>query len=115
MQIQVFKLTLDNHYSEFKEFCIDHWEDHTRTSSRMMNICNLDVNKFFHSAIFCLENNICYWDLYCIQEEIDGTVQWKKNNLLRPDLVHYSGEGYKLQANLFINAFQKSWFGLYKD
>ena len=58
MQIQVFKLTLDNHYSEFKEFCIDHWEDHTRTSSRMMNICNLDVNKFFHSAIFCLENNI---------------------------------------------------------
>ena len=64
---------------------------------------------------FCLENNICYWDLYCIQEEIDGAVQWKRNNLLRPDLVHYSGEGYKLQANLFINAFQKAWFGLYKD
>ena len=64
---------------------------------------------------FCLENNICYWDLYCIQEEIDGTVQWKKNKLLRPDLVHYSGEGYKLQANLFINAFQKAWFEVFKD
>ena len=78
----------------------------------------INTNVYLISQIikkFCLENNICYWDLYCIQEEIDGTVQWKKNNLLRPDLVHYSGEGYKLQANLFINAFQKSWFGLYKD
>jgi hypothetical protein len=58
----------------------------------------------------CLENDICYWDLYCIQKEIDNKVHWKKNNLLRSDLVHYSVKGYQLQAKLFINAFQKLWF-----
>lgn len=63
----------------------------------------------------CLENNISYWDLYCIQEEIDHSVQWKNNKLLRPDLIHYSGDGYMLQANLFISAFQKSWFRYYHN
>ena len=64
---------------------------------------------------FCLENNISYWDLYCIQEEIDHSVKWKNNKLLRPDLIHYSGDGYRLQANLFIIAFQKSWFSYYHN
>ncbi len=64
---------------------------------------------------FCLENNISYWDLYCVQEEIDHSVDWKNNKLLRPDLIHYSGDGYRLQANLFINAFQKSWFSYYHN
>ncbi len=57
----------------------------------------------------CIENNISYWDLYEVQNEIDPVVKWRSNKLLRPDLIHYSSEGYKLQAKLFINSFEKYW------
>ena len=56
---------------------------------------------------YCLENGVSYWDLYCIQEDIDGIIHWKKNKFLRPDLIHYSNEGYILHAKLFINALNK--------
>jgi lysophospholipase L1-like esterase len=59
---------------------------------------------------FCSENEVCYWDLYSIQKEIDPKVHWKYNKLLRPDLVHYSTQGYQLQAKLFLRAFQKLGF-----
>lgn len=56
------------------------------------------------------DNEICYWDLYSVQKEIDPKVHWKYNKLLRPDLVHYSTEGYQLQAKLFLKAFKKLGF-----
>jgi lysophospholipase L1-like esterase len=59
---------------------------------------------------FCSENEVCYWDLYSVQKEIDPKVHWKRNKLLRPDLVHYSTEGYQLQAQLFLKAFHKLGF-----
>jgi lysophospholipase L1-like esterase len=58
---------------------------------------------------FCIENNISYWDLHEVQNEIDPVVKWRSNKLLRPDLIHYSAEGYRLQAKLFINSFEKYW------
>jgi lysophospholipase L1-like esterase len=56
------------------------------------------------------ENEVCYWDLYSVQKEIDPKVHWKYNKLLGPDLVHYSTEGYQLQAKLFLKAFKKLGF-----
>lgn len=59
---------------------------------------------------YCLENGVCYWDLYSIQKEIDPKVHWRYNRLLGPDLVHYATEGYQLQAKLFLEAFRKLGF-----
>lgn len=57
----------------------------------------------------CIDNNISYWNLHEVQKEIDPIVKWRNNKFLRPDLIHYSSEGYKLQAKLFTNAFEKYW------
>ena len=58
MQIPHYKLKLDNFYSELKQFCVDTWLNHTTNSDKAINIINLKVDEYYHSAIFCLENNI---------------------------------------------------------
>ncbi|RAR71694.1 GDSL-type esterase/lipase family protein [Flavobacterium aciduliphilum] len=58
---------------------------------------------------FCNENNLVYWDLYNICNGLEGAKTWKKEQLLRSDLVHFSKEGYILQGNLFVDAFSKIW------
>jgi len=58
---------------------------------------------------YCNANNIVYWDLYSISNGIEGASIWKKKQLLRQDLVHFSREGYTLQGNLFVAAFAKVW------
>lgn len=55
------------------------------------------------------ENNIAYWDLFSNCNGLKGCYKWKKAKLLRSDLVHFSKEGYVLQANLFTDAFSKAW------
>ncbi len=54
---------------------------------------------------YSLENEITFWDFFSISKGLQGAITWKKTKLLRPDLVHYSKEGYVLQGNLFANAF----------
>lgn len=58
---------------------------------------------------FCYQNNLCFWDLFSASKGLDGAVKWKSSQLLRPDLVHFSKEGYLLQGDLFLNAFSKLW------
>ncbi|MEO8516757.1 MAG: GDSL-type esterase/lipase family protein [Flavobacterium sp.] len=58
---------------------------------------------------YCTTNQIAYWDLFSISKGLKGSYQWKTKRLLRPDLVHYSKEGYELQGNLFVNAFIALW------
>lgn len=74
-----------------------------RPNSRIKTIAEI-IKKF------STENEICYWDLYSIQKEIDPKAHWKYNKLLSSDLVHYSTEGYQLQAKLFLKAFKKLGF-----
>lgn len=54
---------------------------------------------------FAKDNNIAYWDLQSATSGKNSAYSWKKNNLLRPDGVHYTQDGYKLQGNLFCKAF----------
>lgn len=58
---------------------------------------------------YCIKNNLVYWDLFGVSKGLEGAKIWKLNQLLRPDLVHFSREGYTLQGNLFVDAFVKSW------
>jgi lysophospholipase L1-like esterase len=58
---------------------------------------------------YCREREIPYWDLYHMSNGYTGAVQWKRNQLLSHDLVHYNKEGYELQALLFLNAFADAY------
>jgi hypothetical protein len=58
---------------------------------------------------YCNQNNLIYWDLFNVSNGLEGANKWKSAQLLRPDLVHYSKEGYALQGNLFVAAFAKLW------
>jgi lysophospholipase L1-like esterase len=58
---------------------------------------------------YCSQNNLTCWDLFAISNGMKGTQKWKKTKLLRPDLVHFSKDGYGLQGQLFVNAFAKTW------
>ncbi|MFZ4105307.1 GDSL-type esterase/lipase family protein [Flavobacterium sp.] len=58
---------------------------------------------------YCNSNNLVYWDLFTISKGLEGAKIWKKKQLLRQDLVHFSKEGYVLQGNLFVDAFAKLW------
>ncbi len=56
---------------------------------------------------YSIENGITFWDFFNISKGLNGALTWKKMGLLRPDLVHYSKEGYVLQGNLLADAFAK--------
>lgn len=56
---------------------------------------------------YSTENGITFWDFFNISKGLNGASAWKKMGLLRPDLVHYSKEGYALQGNLLADAFAK--------
>lgn len=58
---------------------------------------------------FCKDRDLAYWDLYTITGGKTGTVQWKKNNLLARDLVHYSAAGYTLQGQLLLEAIAHAY------
>ncbi len=58
---------------------------------------------------YCNANNLVYWDLFNVSQGLEGAKIWRKKQLLRQDLVHFSREGYVLQGNLFVDAFAKVW------
>jgi len=58
---------------------------------------------------YCNSNNLICWDLFNVSKGLEGAKIWKKKQLLRQDLVHFSREGYVLQGNLFVDAFTKVW------
>jgi lysophospholipase L1-like esterase len=58
---------------------------------------------------YCTQNDIAYWDLFGVSKGKEGASKWKSLQLLRPDLVHFSREGYTLQGDLFVHAFAKAY------
>lgn len=64
---------------------------------------------------FAKDNNIAYWDLQSATGGKNSANSWKKFNLLRPDGVHYTQDGYKLQGNLFCKAFFNAYNNYVSD
>lgn len=58
MHVPHYPLEFNKFYQEFKDFCVDHWLNHTIKSNKAINVLNLNTEQYYHSAIFCLENNI---------------------------------------------------------
>lgn len=47
------------------------------------------------------------WDMYGIMGELGSSKTWQRSKLMRADLVHFTGAGYKLKGELFFEAFLK--------
>lgn len=60
-------------------------------------------------AIYCNQNNIAFWDLFAVSNELKGAKEWRKQQLLGGDLVHFTKKGYEIQGYLFTEALLKSW------
>ncbi len=50
-----------------------------------------------------------YWDFYSIMGEKDAIIRWNDNKLTASDKLHLNKDGYQLKANLFFDAFLKSF------
>ena len=53
-------------------------------------------------------NNVAYWDLRTIMGGNKSILQWLKLKLASFDKLHYTKDGYILQANLLMNAMLKN-------
>ncbi|HYM92530.1 MAG TPA: SGNH/GDSL hydrolase family protein, partial [Chitinophagaceae bacterium] len=58
---------------------------------------------------YCTQNRIPLWDLYRISGSYGSAYKWLKRGLMNKDRVHFTNEGYKIQGNLFFNAFAKEY------
>ena len=65
----------------------------------MLNIRNTIVE-------VCIAQNTAYWDLYRIMGGAGSVNKWFAKKLAQHDKVHYTANGYGLQAKLFNLAFQ---------
>lgn len=60
-------------------------------------------------ATYCNQNNIAFWDLFAVSNELKGAKEWRRQQLLGGDLVHFTRKGYELQGYLLTEALLKSW------
>ena len=54
-----------------------------------------------------------YWDFYNVMGEKDAISRWNNNKLTASDKLHLNKNGYQLKANLFFDAFLKSFHNFY--
>lgn len=55
-------------------------------------------------AAFCKAHNISIWNLLNIAGGEIAAENWKKAKLMEPDSVHYTKNGYTIQAHLLVSA-----------
>jgi lysophospholipase L1-like esterase len=58
---------------------------------------------------YATENNLAYWDLYTSAGGKHIADEWKKNNLIQPDGIHFTKAGYELQGSLLYEALIKGY------
>jgi lysophospholipase L1-like esterase len=49
------------------------------------------------------------WDFYGIMGGLNSIIVWQRFGLAKRDRIHFTREGYRLQGDLFFNAFLKSY------
>jgi lysophospholipase L1-like esterase len=66
-----------------------------------------DINNFIIG--YCDARGIPYWDLYKTTGGFSSAKKWNKSQYMSKDRIHFTSQGYILQANLLYNAFAKSF------
>ncbi len=59
-------------------------------------------------ADFAHENNFALWNLYLIAGDNNACSNWRKENLIQFDGVHFTPKGYELQGRLLGQAIAKA-------
>ena len=54
-------------------------------------------------------HNGVVWDLFEIMGGFDSIRIWEAYDLARPDKIHFSREGYELQAQLLFSAIREAY------
>jgi len=93
MVIPYYPLKFDSFYDEFKNFCIEHWLDYTINSSKAINVKNLNPEEYYHSAIFCVENNIAPTVIDLVGQQRQRT--WSTNLLIGVDQQKDWGQDFQ--------------------
>lgn len=59
---------------------------------------------------YAREHGLAVWDLYEITGgKANACANWQRAGVMRPDHVHYTPDGYRLQGELFYEAFIKAY------
>jgi lysophospholipase L1-like esterase len=58
---------------------------------------------------YAVENGLAFWDMYKALGGEHSAEAWKQQELLRPDGIHLTREGYEYQGNLFYQALMKGY------
>ncbi len=58
-----------------------------------------------------LEEDLAMWDLYKSMGGKNSIVDWKKDELARADLIHFTVKGYELQGEMLYNALMRGYKG----
>ncbi|MFO8087702.1 MAG: GDSL-type esterase/lipase family protein [Bacteroidales bacterium] len=57
---------------------------------------------------------MAFWNFYEVMGSLNSIKYWKKANLAAKDYLHFNQQGYLIQADLFFNAFMKT-YSIYMD
>lgn len=59
---------------------------------------------------YARENEMAVWDMYnIVGGKTDACRNWTQHHMLRPDGIHFTPEGYRLQGNLLHQALIKAY------
>jgi len=53
------------------------------------------------------EYEMAVWDMYGLMGGLGSSRTWRNNNLMKRDLIHFTGNGYHFKGDLYIDAFMK--------
>lgn len=55
-----------------------------------------------------IKHQCAYWDFFGVMGGLGSSKKWAQHGLMYTDMLHLSKEGYRLQGDLFFEAFEKS-------
>ena len=63
----------------------------------------------------CIKNDAALWDLFEIMGGYNSIKTWENYKIAKSDKIHFSKEGYELQADIMFDAFMRSYGNYIKN
>ncbi|MDO4929739.1 MAG: GDSL-type esterase/lipase family protein [Bacteroidales bacterium] len=82
----------------------DYLTTRRKRRSRSTRANPMNVRCAAELELFGKENGLPVWDLYTIAGGTDAVRNWTSANLMKPDRIHYTPEGYALHGHLLGEA-----------
>ncbi len=68
----------------------------------------------FNTVVYRIarKNNLAVWNLFEIMGGLNSIKEWEKQEMAKPDLIHFTNTGYRLQATLLFNALIDNYYSI---